>query len=303
MAHKRTNPTTDVYELVTARVLEQLEAGVIPWQKPWHGGLEGALSYATGKPYSLLNQFLLPKEGEYLTFKQVQDAGGKVKKGAKSYMVVFFKMFPTKDFRKKKDEEGNETMEEDVKMIPVLRYYNVFHIEDCEGISPKHDTKPVCTLKPVEQAEKVIADYYGREKCTLNLEISDKAFYSPKSDSVTCPKMEQYEIVEEYYSTIFHETGHSTGHVSRLNRELGGMFGSDKYSKEELVAEMVSAFLCQKCGLDSDKAFKNSVAYIQGWAKKLEGDKKFIVSAASKAEKAVKYILTGERPTSVEKRD
>lgn len=298
MAQKRTNPTTDIYQIVTDRILEQLEQGVIPWQKPWHGGLEGAISYATGRPYSLLNQFLLGREGEYLTFKQVKELGGKVKEGAKSQMVVFFKLFPTKDFRKKKNEQGEEEMEEVQKMIPVLRYYNVFHIEDCEGVKSKlNGEKPVCTLKPVEQAEKVIADYYGREKCTLEVKKSDKAFYSPLHDSVTVPMMEQYDLVEEYYSTIFHETGHSTGHVSRLNRELGGMFGSDKYSKEELVAEMVSAFLCQKCGLDNDKAFKNSVAYIDGWAKKLKGDNKFIVSAASKAEKAVKYILTGERPT------
>ena len=299
MAHKRTNPTTDVYQIVTDRILEQMEKGIIPWQKPWRGGLEGAISYATGRPYSLLNQFLLGREGEYLTFKQVKEAGGRVKEGAKSQMVVFFKMFPTKDFRKKKDEDGKETMEEEIKMIPVLRYYNVFHIEDCEGIKSKLHEKPVCTLKPVEQAEKIINDYYGREKCTLEIKLSDRAFYSPSCDSVTVPKMEQYAVVEEYYSTLFHETGHSTGHTSRLNRDLGGMFGSDKYSKEELVAEMVSAFLCQKCGLDSEKAFKNSVAYIQGWAKKFEGDKKLIVSAASKAEKAVNFILTGELPTPV----
>ena len=159
MAHKRNNPTTDVYELVTSRVLEQLENGVIPWQKPWHGGLEGAISYTTGRPYSLLNQLILGKEGEYLTFKQVKELGGKVKEGAKSQMVVFFKLYPTKDFRKKKNEQGEEEMEEVQKMIPVLRYYNVFHIDDCEGVKSKlNGEKPVCTLKPVEQAEKVIAD-------------------------------------------------------------------------------------------------------------------------------------------------
>ena len=112
MAQKRTNPTTDVYQLVTDRILEQLAQKVVPWQKPWHGGLEGAISYATGRPYSLLNQFLLGREGEYLTFKQVKELGGKVKEGAKSQMVVFFKLFPTKDFRKKKNEQGEEEMEE-----------------------------------------------------------------------------------------------------------------------------------------------------------------------------------------------
>ena len=304
MAHKRTNPTSDVYQIVTDKILEQMAKGIVPWQKPWHGGLEGAVSYATGRPYSLLNQFLLAREGEYLTFKQVKELGGKIKEGAKSQMVVFFKMIPTKDFRKTQDEDGNDVMEEVEKRIPVLRYYNVFHIEDCEGIKSKREqkdtTSPITTLQPVDEAEKVIKTSYDREACKLIITESDRAFYSPLHDTVTVPMMAQYDEVEEYYSTIFHETGHSTGHVSRLNRELGGMFGSDKYSKEELVAELVSAFLCQKCGLDSEKAFKNSVAYLQGWAGKIAGDNRLIVSAASKAEKAVKFILTGERPTPVE---
>ena len=131
------------------------------------------------------------------------------------------------------------------------------------------------------------------------MELSNRAFYSPSEDSVTVPAMEQYDIVEEYYSTLFHETTHSTGHASRLNRDMTGHFGSDSYSKEELVAELGAAFLVQKCGMDSAKAFKNSVAYIQSWSKKFKEDKKLIVSAASKAEKAVKFILTGERPTPV----
>ena len=285
--------TVDAYTLVTNKILEMLDAGIIPWRKPWRGGLEGAISYSTGRPYSLINQFLLGKEGEYLTWKQITDLGGKVKKGAKSHFVVFFKMFVSKEF--KKNDEGE--MVEEEKRIPVLRYYTVFHIEDCEGIQSKLGEKPVCTLKPVEQAEKVVSDYYGRETCKLNVEISDRAFYSPSGDYVTVPKMEQYDIVEEYYSTLFHETVHSTGHSSRLNRDMTGHFGSESYSKEELVAEMGAAFLCNHCQIDSDKAFKNSVGYIQGWAKELRKDKKLIVSAAAKAEKAVKYILTGERPT------
>lgn len=297
MAHKRTNPTTDVYQIVTDRIIAQLEAGVIPWQKPWNGGLEGAVSYVTGRPYSLLNQLLLGREGEYLTFKQIKELKGKVKEGAKSQIVVFFKLFPYKDFKKVKDEEGNEKMEEVEKKIPILRYYNVFHIDDCEGIKSKRDTYAPSDLKPVDEAEAIIKAYYERESCTLHIEQSDKAFYSVLHDSVTCPRMEQYTDIEEYYSTIFHETGHSTGHPSRLNREMGRSFGTEVYSKEELVAEMVSAFLCQKCGMDTGKAFKNSASYIDGWVKAIGGDKNLIVSAASKAEWAVKFILTGVRPS------
>ena len=191
-------------------------------------------------------------------------------------------------------------IKEEEKLIPVLRYYTVFHEEDCEGIPMKGDKEePKSALTPVEEAEKVVNGYYGREACKLHVELSNRAFYSPSEDSVTVPAMEQYDIVEEYYSTLFHETTHSTGHSSRLNRDMTGHFGSDSYSKEELVAELGAAFLVQKCGMDSAKAFKNSVAYIQSWSKKFKEDKKLIVSAASKAEKAVKFILTGERPTPV----
>lgn len=281
----------DIYESITNKVIEQMEKGLIPWQRPWSGGLEGAYAYETGKPYSLLNQLLLGREGAYLTWKQIEKHGGKVKKGAKSNMVVFYKMTKTVEV---KIVEGEKKEEE--KLIPVLRFYTVFHVDDCEGI-PSKGERPRPVLSPIEGAEKIVSDYYGRESCKLNVTLSNRAFYSPSEDSVTVPKLEQYEVVEEYYSTLFHETTHSTGHSSRLNRNLTGHFGSDSYSKEELVAELGAAFLCGKAGLDSEKAFKNSVGYIQSWIKKFKSDKRLLVSAASKAEKAVKYILTGERPT------
>jgi antirestriction protein ArdC len=285
----------DIYESITNKILEQLSKGIIPWQRPWHGGLEGAKSYVTGKPYSLLNQLLLGREGYYLTWKQISDLGGTVKKGCKSNIVVFYKMTKTTETKMVDGE-----IKEEEKLIPVLRYYTVFHEEDCEGIPMKGgNDEPKSVLSPVKEAEKVIAGYYGREACKLNIELSNRAFYSPSGDYVTVPAMEQYDIVEEYYSTLFHETTHSTGHSSRLNRDMTGHFGSDSYSKEELVAELGAAFLVQKCGMESEKAFKNSAAYIQSWSKKFKEDKKLIVSAASKAEKAVKFILTGERPTPV----
>lgn len=284
----------DVYELVTEKIIEQMEQGIIPWNKPWHGGLSGAISYTTGKPYSILNQLLLGKEGEYLTYKQVQALKGRVKKGAKGNMVVFFKLLPTKEFVK--NEEGE--MEDKEKRIPVLRYYLVYHIDDCEGIKSKlNGERPVCTLNPSESAEKIISDYYGRETVKLNIQESDRAYYSPSTDEVVCPKLEQYDDVSEYYSTIFHETTHSTGHKSRLNRDLGHFFGTEKYSKEELIAEMGAAFLCHTAGVSTDSSTKNSAGYLQGWIKQLKSDKRLIVSAASRAEKAVRFILTGEKPT------
>lgn len=279
----------DIYQKITDRILEQMNSGLIPWQKPWHGSWGGAISHSTGKPYSIINQMLIGREGEFLTFNDVKKANGKIKKGAKGYMVVFFKMYVSSEFVKGDDGK----MVEKVKRIPVLRYYYVYHIDDCEGVKARVQ-KVVSPLKPIESAEKVIADYFGRESVTLSVETSDRACYSPSLDRVTIPKLEQYEVAEEYYSTAFHEMVHSTGHSSRLNREFGSHFGSEQYSKEELIAEIGSAFLCSESGLENEKCFHNSVGYIQGWAKMLKEDKRLILSAASKAEKAVKYILTGK---------
>lgn len=292
----------NVYQMVTDRIIEQLEKGIVPWQKPWSGaGLAdgGAINYVTRKPYSLLNQILLGREGEYLTFKQVKDLGGDVKKGAKSGMVVFFTMMTTSK-KKQKDEDGNEVEITIINEhhIPVLRYYHVFHIDDCEGIESKAaEIIANDTLKPIERAENVINGYLSREKKLKfqNDKPSGDAYYSPMRDAVVVPMMSQYQIVEEYYSTTFHELTHSTMPEYRCNRrgdsDLIAAFGNDSYSKEELVAELGSAMLCNAVGIDCDKAFNNSVAYIQGWLKRLKNDNRVIVWASSKAEKAAKYIM------------
>lgn len=275
----------NVYQIVTDRIIEQMSKGVIPWQKPWHGVAGGAVSYETQRPYSFLNQFLLGKDGEWLTFNQVKKAGGNVRKGAKAGIVTFFKSYE----KEQKNEDGST----EVKKSFVLQYYNVFHIDDCEGIQSKRkeDFKNV-TLHPIEQAEKVVNEYVDRED-TLSLHItpSNRAYFAPATDEVVVPCISQYDHVEEYYSTLFHELVHSTGISKRCDRGLGKIAGkSDEYSREELVAEMGSAMICNILGIDSEKAFNNSVAYIQSWLRALRNDNKMIVWAASRAEKAVKYI-------------
>ena len=292
----------NVYQMVTDRIIEQLEKGIVPWQKPWSGaGLAdgGAINYVSRKPYSMLNQMLLGREGEYLTFKQIKELGGNIRKGAKSGMVVFFTMLSVGK-KKEVDENGNEVEVETVHThnIPILKYYHVFHIDDCEGIESKADEiKDDDTLQPIERAEDVINGYLSREKklSFQNNKPSDKAYYSPMFDAVVVPMLTQYQIVEEYYSTTFHELTHSTMPEYRCNRrsEQEGIaaFGNDDYSREELVAEIGSAMLCNAIGIDNDKAFRNSVAYIKGWLSKLKNDNKVIVWAASRAEKAAKYIM------------
>lgn len=270
--------------MITDRIIEQLENGVVAWQKPWTGVHDGAYNRISNKPYSLLNQMLLSKTGEYASFKQWTELGGHIKKGEKAEIVTFWKIQPI--------EEENEDGEKVIKQIPLLRYYNVFHISQVEGVEPK--SIDLNELQPIEEAERIKTEYMQREHIKILEKVTDKAFYSPSLDYIQVPCKEQYQNIEEFYSTLFHEMTHSTGHKVRLDREDVKdcmYFGSENYSKEELCAELGSAFLINKLGIASSKSFTNSTAYIQSWLRVLKNDKKFIISASSRAEKAVKYIL------------
>ena len=281
---------TNVYEMVTERIIAELEDGIIPWEKPWTGVRSGAYNRVSKKPYSLLNQMLLKHTGEYATYKQWQDLGGQVKKGEKSEIVVFWKIFEA-------EETNKDTGEKKTKKIPLLRYYNVFHISQVEGVEPLAPEQLNDEVEPIEEADKIITDYITREHIEFTECRSNEAYYSPSQDAVVVPMKEQYKVINEYYSTTFHELTHSTGHKNRLNRlETGAVaaFGSETYSKEELVAEIGSASLMNLLGIETVKTFRNSAAYIQSWLQVLRNDNKFIVSASSKAEKAVNYILAAE---------
>lgn len=277
----------NVYELVTNRIIEQLENNIVPWEKPWSGTLDGAFNRVSKKPYSILNQMLLKYDGEYASFKQWKDLGGHIRKGEKSEIVVFWKMYPIKE----KQDDGTEI----IKTIPLLKYINVFHISQVDGVEPLKQ-KVTHDIEPIDKAEKILNDYWNRENITIEHVKGDKAFYSPMFDKIQLPLFEQFKQSEEYYSTAFHESIHSTMKTSRCNRQEDRKgkvvsFGSEEYSKEELVAEVGSAQLMNIVGVETTKSFRNSTAYIQSWLKVLRNDNKFIVSASSKAEKAVNYIL------------
>jgi antirestriction protein ArdC len=264
-----------VYEIITEKIIEQLEKGVIPWRKPWVNN--GAVNWLTQKAYRGINCMLL-EAGEYATFKQITDAGGKVKKGAKSEMVVFWKM------------NEYENKEGETNKIPMLRYYNVFNIANqVEGLESKRN---VGTFEhdPIESGEEVLKQYINSPELRF---ASGRAYYRPSMDYVSVPSMKDYQNPNEYYSVLFHEMIHSTGHKSRLNREgiteLAG-FGSETYSKEELVAEMGAAMLCGVAKIDNH-TIENSASYIASWLGKLKNDKKIIMQAAGQAQKAADYIL------------
>lgn len=276
-----------VYEMVTDRIIEQLEKGVIPWQKPWTGIRSGAFNRISKKPYSLLNQMLLKFDGEYASYKQWQDLGGHVRKGAKSEIVVFWKIQSV--------EEEQEDGTKEVKQIPFLRYYNVFHISQVDGVEPLPKGE-LNDIEPIEKADQILKDYWTRESITVEHKAGNDAYYSPSRDLIRLPLLEQFTNSNEYYSTAFHESVHSTMKESRCNRaedRKGKLvaFGSESYSKEELCAELGSANLMNIIGIETSGTFRNSTAYIQNWLSVLRSDTRFIVSAASKAEKAVKYIL------------
>lgn len=285
----------DVYQIVTDRIVAMLEQGTIPWNRPWTGAGRYAVKRTTGKPYSLLNQLLLGKPGEYLTFNQCKNEGGKVKKGSKSKVVVFWKMFEKPHLNANgqpmMDAEGHVICD----LIPYLQYYNVFHIDDCEGLEPKSYSNDTREFDPIEAAESVIADYVKRSGVGFTNENQGRAYYSPAADQVVLPEKEQFTSEAGYYGTAFHELTHSTGHATRLNRfsATSGMFGSECYSKEELVAELGSATLLHMLGIETDATVQNNAAYIQNWIQVLKNDKHMIVSAASKAQKAVELIMPG----------
>lgn len=290
----------NVYQMVTDRIIAQMEKGIIPWRKPWNlfGGFseeECAISYVSRRPYSLLNQWLLGKPGEWMTFKQMAERGGRLKPGEKSKFVVFYQMLHKED-----PEHLDENGKPKIVHIPLLKYYNVWHIDQIDGIETKivkgEDAAPKePKLSPNERAEEIIGGYLLQQSHpSFNPKRSNEAFYRPSTDEVVVPLMEQYDNVAEYYSTAFHELVHSTGHKDRCARkgitDLS-FFGSHEYSKEELVAETGAAMLVYESGLDSESAFRNSVAYLQNWMQSLKNDPKMIVWAASKAEAAVKWIL------------
>lgn len=276
-----------VYEMVTERIINQLENGVIPWEKPWSGIRSGAYNRISRKSYSLLNQMLLKHDGEYATFAQWQSLGGHVRKGEKSEIVVFWKIQPV--------EEEQEDGTKEIRQVPLLRYFNVFHISQVDGVEPLTEDGQN-DIEPIEKAENILHGYWKREYITVEHVAGDKAYYSPSLDMIHLPLFEQFKDSNEYYNTAFHESVHSTMKESRCNRaeerkDKLVAFGSDEYSKEELVAELGSASIMNIIGIETKRSFRNSSAYIQNWLSVLRNDVKFIVSASGKAEKAVKYIL------------
>ena len=277
---------SSVSEIVTEKIIEQLSKGVIPWVKPWASAR--AINYVTRKPYRGVNIMLLDA-GEYLTFNQAKDAGGNIKKGAKAKMVVFWKTYAKGG--QDKDQEPEETSD---KMSFVLRYYNLFHLSDCEGIESKLTADEKERTASIPDKDKFASNYMSAEGITYEQSHSNKAYYTCEADSIHLPLTEQFTSAGEYYSTLFHEMTHSTGNKARLNRLDLAQYHSSKEvrSREELTAEIGAASLMSECGLENAGTLKNSSAYIQSWIRVLKDDCNMIMQASSRAQKAIDYIIS-----------
>lgn len=274
-----------VYQKITDYVTDRMSQGQIPWRKTWSVSQFAPQNYVTKHNYTGVNLFLAwvsGKDPRFMSAKQIADKGGNIRKGSKSIPIVYFKQFQVQDI---KDPEK-------MRMVPMIRYYNVFSVEDVEGIEiPKLEVKER-DFKPIDACENLF-EHQPMSNLTFN-HGGDRAAYSPAMDSIIMPEKTRFDSPEAYYATLFHEMGHATGHESRLNRDLKGLFGDHSYSQEELVAEMTAAFLCAETGIDQP-IIENTVAYIQSWMKRIKQDQKLFVKAAAQAQKAADLILNRKK--------
>ena len=282
--------SNQVYEVITNRIIELLEQGTVPWSQPWKmraGSMPANL--VSKKEYRGINILTLASLGfespYFMSFKQARALGGYVRSGEKGFPVIFWKLNKVTDKQTDKD-----------KLIPLLRYYTVFNLDQTTGIDEskipalaKEEQEEGAPFNPIDNCQDIFDHMQNKPAFEFN---GGRACYKPKSDIVAMPKQELFESETDYYSVLFHEMIHSTGHNSRLSREgitNGTFFGSHAYSKEELVAEMGSAMLCGITGIEN-KTINNSASYIKGWLSKLNDDSKLVIQAAGLAQKAADYI-------------
>ena len=324
----------DVASKVVERICELIETGAsLPWVKPW-GRKPNTVTVVdghkvvtiqptawrrNGKDYKGANTYL--PTGEYISWSQAKAEHASVNKGARSFPVVYWNFT-------KKTKHNDETGEDEEIVIPVLKYYRVFRVEDCHKVDadgkpildengnqiplkPKHTKKPRTVIVPItheeiaengdglnDDAEAVIADYIkraGNNFKVLRESVTDDAYYSPMMDYVSVPMRQQFTNESEFYSTLFHELGHSTGHKTRLNRFTGkdkiAAFGDEAYSREELVAESTAAGILNALGMEEGNTFRNSAAYIKGWASHIKEDPMMYITATTRAQAAIDLIL------------
>ena len=292
----------NLYDEVTARIITELEAGRLPWVQPWgkSGGTGPGLprNALTARSYSGVNVLILwgaviehgwPSQS-WLTFRQAQDAGGRVRKGEHGVTVVYADRFTPEAEKERASREGG-----DPKAVPFLKRFTVFNVAQCEGLRAglASDPAPLPEREIVPIAEDVIA------ASGVDFRIGgDRAFYMPSLDVVQVPPQPAFFEQINYYRTCLHELTHATGHAKRLGRDLTNSFGSKDYAREELIAEMGSAFLCAALGIMPTVRHAD---YIGSWLEVLREDNRAIFRAASAATKAADWLLTRHREAQDER--
>ncbi len=285
----------NAYEQVTDRVIAAMEAGTVPWRKPWRSFAPVSIH---GHVYRGINAIVLSlapySSPVWMTFSQAKERGGSVKKGEKCWKVLLWKT------SKADRSEGRESTDDDeTKSRLFCTTFSVFNSEQCEGVALPERLAGVPgamgeDFDPVPGCAAIVEGY---ERGPTIEHRGQAACYFPAKDKIHMPAPGTFEGREEYYSTLFHELTHSTGHISRLNRPMKGM-RTDAYSEEELVAELGSALLCARAGIATQATIENSAAYLRHWLAKLRDDRKYLVQAASAAQKAVDRIAPSEARAS-----
>ena len=280
----------DLYQKITDRILQDMERGVMPWSRKWKSkqrdAVAGMPSNAyTGKAYRGINVILLwlaademqSDDMRFATFKQVNDAGGKVIKGSKSFQIYFFSVF-------EKEDKNNP---DKLVKIPMLKYFNVYHISQTENCKWKTVAVDGKAAKPEMPEDTVEFIKLLGARVNHGLGRYPTPCYVPASDTVHMPFPDEFAALQNYRETLYHELMHWTGHASRLQRDFSGHFGNKAYAKEELIAELGAAFICAEFGLEYST---RHASYLNSWLEVLRHDNKAFMQAASAAQKAVDYV-------------
>lgn len=296
--------TQDIQNKITDRIIKFMEQGSLSWLKGWSSGLPQ--NYLSKKNYRGINALLTRmhmldngfKKPYYLTFKQVQQLKGRVNAGSEGEFVVYFdfnnskKVTVCKDCLMIPDHCKCKIPKDKIQTVvhnfrsPILKGYNVFNIEQTNLKTSEVEK----VFNPIEKCESIVKGYKDAPKI---IDDPASAYYNPREDVIGMPDKTKFNSEIEYYSTLFHEMTHSTGHQNRLERKGIidiSFFGSDSYSEEEVIAELGNAFLCAEAGIENN-TLKNSSAYIQNWLKSLRADKTFIFKVVGQSQKAVDWIL------------
>jgi len=282
----------DVYTRITDKIIADLEQGVRTWMKPWNAGrTAGRITRPlrhNGVPYSGINILMLWAEASsqgftapiWITFKQATELNAHIRKGEKGSLVVYANSIT----RTEADDNGEETERE----IHYMKGYTVFNVEQIDGLPEHYYGKPEVQTTPVERISHA-EEFFKATGADVRYR-GDRAFYSNDGDYIQMPVIEAFRDAESFYATLAHEQSHWTKHQSRLDRDFGRKaWGDEGYAREELVAELASAFLCADLGI-TPEVRDDHASYIANWLTVLKNDKRAIFSAAAHAQKAVDFL-------------